>query len=67
MPRVEIEPMRCKGCKLCVSACPKNVLDIGTNTNARGYRYVQVVKEDDCIGCRFCGLTCPDAALTVFK
>lgn len=66
MAKVKILEEYCKGCQLCVKACPKNILGIGKETNAKGYQYAQVIKEG-CIGCKFCAVSCPDAAIEVYK
>ena len=42
---------RCKGCSLCVEACPKTVIALAKKVNVHGYPYVEAVNPDDCIGC----------------
>jgi 2-oxoglutarate ferredoxin oxidoreductase subunit delta len=64
---VVIDTDRCKGCDLCVVACPADVLVLGKEVNVKGYRYSQVVAPDDCIGCANCGQVCPDGCITVYK
>lgn len=64
---VVINTDRCKGCDLCVVACPTDVLTLGNEINAKGYNYAQVAKSDECIGCANCALVCPDACITVYK
>ena len=64
---VVIDTDRCKGCNLCVVACPANVLALGKQVNAKGYNYAQAVVPDDCIGCANCGSVCPDGCITVYK
>ncbi len=64
---VVINTDRCKGCDLCVVACPTDVLSLGKEVNAKGYNYAEIVKPDDCIGCANCGLVCPDGCITVYK
>ena len=64
---VIIDTGRCKGCNLCVVACPANVLVLGKQVNAKGYNYLQVAQPDDCIGCANCGYVCPDGCITVYK
>ncbi|GHT05879.1 ferredoxin [Bacteroidia bacterium] len=64
---VEIDTARCKGCELCVVACPTGVLALGKTVNHKGYYFAQIVKSDDCIGCATCGYVCPDACITVYK
>lgn len=62
---VTIERNRCKGCELCVNACPKQVLAMSKEINDKGYFYAEVVNQPACIACKFCGMTCPDAAIEV--
>ena len=65
---VVIDTERCKGCDLCVVACPANVLSLNPKeVNNKGYNYVYVKNQDDCIGCANCGLVCPDGCLTIYK
>ncbi len=65
MPEVIIDRDRCKGCGLCVDACPKDVLGMSTDINAKGYFYSEAQRPDDCIGCKTCAITCPDVAIVV--
>jgi len=62
-----IESSECKGCKLCVDACPKDCIEIGTNINEIGYQYAVFVHHR-CIACGFCYYVCPEpGAITVYK
>lgn len=56
---------RCKGCKVCVQFCPRQVLRISTQANSRGYHYPEVSegKAQDCVHCEFCTLVCPEFAI----
>jgi 2-oxoglutarate ferredoxin oxidoreductase subunit delta len=63
-----VDMERCKGCELCVAACPSNVLSIHPReVNDKGYHYVYMSSPDECIGCANCGLVCPDGCITVYK
>jgi 2-oxoglutarate ferredoxin oxidoreductase subunit delta len=65
---VTVNTDRCKGCDLCVVACPTNVLILSKEVNAKGYHYVQLQNNDaECIGCANCGYVCPDGCLTIYK
>ena len=58
---------RCKGCQLCVVACPKNVIALAPKkVNVHGYPYVEQTG-DDCIGCASCAIVFPDGCITVYK
>ncbi len=63
MSEIVIEPDRCKGCELCVHACPQKILGMGTRINRKGYFYAEVVEAKRCIGCRLCCIACPDLAI----
>ncbi|GAA0222537.1 4Fe-4S dicluster domain-containing protein [Metaclostridioides mangenotii] len=57
---------RCKGCGLCVNACPVKIMKIDTNViNKKGYNPSTVVDMDKCIGCASCATMCPDQVITV--
>lgn len=64
---VEVNNDRCKGCKLCVIACPSKVLAMSKQVNAKGYNYAYMENPDDCIGCASCGIVCPDGCISVYK
>jgi 2-oxoglutarate ferredoxin oxidoreductase subunit delta len=59
MPRIVISPDLCKGCELCVDACPQLILGMGRRINSKGYFYAVVVEQMRCIG-SLCCITCPD-------
>lgn len=63
---VVIDKEICKGCELCVGACPQESLELAQKINRRGYRYVEL-KGDSCTGCVNCALVCPDVAITVYR
>ncbi len=67
MPKVTIDKERCKGCELCVTACPKEVLAMSTKINSKGYFYAEAVHIENCIACALCAKSCPDAAIEVEK
>jgi 2-oxoglutarate ferredoxin oxidoreductase subunit delta len=56
----------CKGCELCISACPQESIALSDRINALGYRYAILVK-DNCTGCVNCALVCPEAAIAVYR
>jgi 2-oxoglutarate ferredoxin oxidoreductase subunit delta len=56
----------CKGCELCIVACPEETLGLSETINQKGYRYAVQLK-DNCTGCANCGIVCPDAAITVYR
>ncbi len=68
MPNVTINAEICKGCELCVEACPKTLIVIGSSPNSQGY-FTAVWADDakKCTGCALCAEMCPDIAIEVFK
>ncbi len=66
MAKLTFKIDKCKGCGLCVDACPKNVLAISKEKiNLKGHHPVEAVNENDCIGCAFCATMCPDCIIKV--
>jgi len=63
---VVIDTEACKGCDLCIDACPPGVLAMTTRTvNGRGYRFP--VLSEGCTGCAACSQVCPDFVFQVYK
>ena len=57
----------CKSCRVCVKACPKHCLEIGSGINALGYQAVRFDSEE-CTACGMCFYVCPEpGVLTVIK
>ena len=68
MPKVTFQTDLCKGCGLCVGACPKGILAINSGLiNKKGYSPAVMTDEEECIGCAFCATMCPDCVITVEK
>jgi 2-oxoglutarate ferredoxin oxidoreductase subunit delta len=64
---IEVNDLHCKGCSLCVSACPKDVLALDMNRlTPKGY-HPAYLTADGCTGCAICAIVCPDAAITVYR
>ncbi len=61
---IDIE--KCKGCELCVEACPQESLEKSRTVNNKGYLYIVKI-EDNCTGCTSCALVCPEGAITVYR
>jgi 2-oxoglutarate ferredoxin oxidoreductase subunit delta len=58
---------RCKGCELCITACPHHVLELDQSlVNALGYHPVRLIDPAGCTSCVLCARVCPDAVFTVF-
>jgi len=67
MPRMTVDPNYCKGCGLCIAACPKKIIRFSENINAKGYNYAECFEQEKCIACKMCYVTCPDVAITIEK
>lgn len=56
----------CKGCGLCVSACPKHLLTLAKDKlNVKGHHPVEITDMSECIACAFCATMCPDCVIKV--
>ncbi len=66
MAKLTINTHLCKGCGLCVTACPKQILAVSkTKSNDKGYFVVEELDPSKCIACAFCATMCPDCVITV--
>ena len=65
--KIVVVKERCKSCGYCIKFCPKNVLELGTEVNSKGYEYVKAARMEDCVGCCICGRMCPDGAIEIWK
>ena len=65
---IVVNTERCKGCSLCVVACPQDVIALAPKKeNVHGYPYVEAVLAEKCTGCASCGIVCPDGCITVYR
>ncbi|MFA9389165.1 MAG: ferredoxin family protein [Prolixibacteraceae bacterium] len=64
---VVVENEVCKGCSLCVVACPQNVLSLHKEVNSKGYHYSFMSNPEECTGCTNCAVVCPDSCITVYR
>ena len=65
--KVVFDRERCKGCELCKSFCPKKLIEMDTQVNARGYCPAMMTDQSQCIGCTSCALVCPDGAIAIYE
>jgi len=66
MAKLTIAENICKGCGLCITACPKGILALNTEKlNQKGYHPIMITDEEKCIGCASCARMCPDVVFTV--
>ena len=64
---VEILEEECKGCGVCVDACPQGQLVLSDSINQKGHRYVQQPDIGQCTGCALCYVQCPSSAIIVYR
>lgn len=64
---ITIDRESCKGCLLCVRACPVKVLETDTEMNSSGSYPAKAVNMEKCIACGNCYEVCPDVCIEVFE
>ncbi|MEW6350452.1 MAG: 4Fe-4S dicluster domain-containing protein [Thermodesulfobacteriota bacterium] len=72
--RIEIDKETCKGCGLCITVCPKKLIEVSDYLNTKGYYPASFKgiecsedKKLQCTGCALCAITCPDIAIEVYR
>jgi len=69
--KITIDREICKGCYLCISVCPNEVIFISDRLNQQGYYPVEAKENQDngkgCIACALCATICPDIAIEVYR
>ena len=65
--KIKIDPVRCKGCLLCIEACKQGEIKVSKEINKFGYHLVEFVNNGNCNACTLCGVVCPDAAIEITK
>ena len=66
MNKVIFNETLCKGCQLCVDACPKKILALDSaKVNAKGYNPISCADMSTCTACAICAKICPDSVITV--
>ena len=63
---IVVDKERCKGCEVCLAACPVQSIGMSKEVNNKGYHFMMTVN-GECIGCASCAIMCPDGAITVYK
>jgi 2-oxoglutarate ferredoxin oxidoreductase subunit delta len=64
---LRVDTDECKGCGLCVEACPPRVIHLSTKLNHYGYRSATYAGAG-CTGCGICFMACPEpGAITVLR
>ncbi len=68
MAKIIIHEEKCKGCYLCITACPRKIIGVSKDKmNTKGFRPAEVIDMEKCIGCAMCATICPDCVIEVFK
>jgi len=64
---IVVDVEKCKGCELCVGACPSSVIKLERKVNGKGFHYAYMDIAEACTGCMNCALVCPDSVITVYR
>ena len=63
----EVDLEECKGCGLCIEACPPKVISLSQRLNHYGYR-TALYAGSGCTACGICFMACPEpGAITVLR
>lgn len=66
MGKIHVDEKVCKGCSMCVYACPLDIIELDVDKiNLKGYHIAFLKYPEKCTGCSCCAIMCPDTAITV--
>jgi len=66
MAKMTVLNDKCKGCGLCVTACPKKLIVLRKDMRTpKGYCPAECSDVSSCTGCALCYTMCPDCAIIV--
>ncbi|MCI1208320.1 MAG: ferredoxin family protein [Treponema sp.] len=70
--KITIDEERCKGCYLCVRACPRQIIAVARTANTAGIYPALYIGESGpgsavCSACGSCYEVCPDTAIEVYE
>ncbi|MGO8756651.1 MAG: ferredoxin family protein [Terracidiphilus sp.] len=64
---LRVDEQECKGCGLCIEACPPKVISMSERLNHYGYN-TALYAGSGCTGCGICFMVCPEpGAITVYR
>lgn len=69
---IKINSEVCKGCGLCISVCPKQIIAVSDSINHQGYYPSKSIDDNNpegkkCTACAMCATICPDVAIEVYR
>jgi 2-oxoglutarate ferredoxin oxidoreductase subunit delta len=64
--KISVNRELCKGCYLCIRACPKGVIAKSGEINAVGV-FPAEGSGSGCIACGMCYAVCPDCCIAVYE
>ncbi len=65
MAKITVDKACCKGCNICLMACPKKIFVKSKARNNYGTSMPGIKGAENCILCRMCERLCPDGAIDV--
>lgn len=66
MAKMTVDEYFCKGCGLCVDACPLDIVRLdGARITSKGHHPAYCIDQNACTGCLSCALMCPDVAIRI--
>ena len=67
MADIKFHIERCKGCELCIKACPARNIEMSDGFNSKGAHYAELMDPSKCNKCGLCFAMCPDLVIEIEK